>query len=79
MNKITNESGQEMWAVGSALSPARMQQMYNKTFDILNRFIDQGIGANDQLREVCAERNIPEGHYNHLINAVFYYRNKNSY
>lgn len=79
MNIVVNESGQEVWAVGSDLSPVRMQQMYNKTFDILNRFIDQGMVANDKLRLVCTERKVPEGHHNHLINAVFYYRDKNSY
>jgi hypothetical protein len=79
MNIVVNESGQEVWAVGSDLSPVRMQQMYNKTFDILNHFIEAGLHATKGLRLICEKRKIPEGHINYLINAVFYYRDKNSY
>lgn len=84
MNKIINQLGEQILACGDENSHIRNKDVYCKTIPALIQRIRNSnawssvldVDLNRDLRDICAEDNIPKEKWSALINTAWYYADK---
>lgn len=73
MNKTVNQNGDVIIAVGQKGSPIRCKEEYNVTLPKLVDKLNKGTIIFNELRNICAEDNVPQEDVLFLIRAAQFY------